>query len=94
MLDQNKDRKRKTAAFDSPPSDPSLLYIFDHARDWIELCEDSGDRMQEFANQGFASKELVAACITELMSAMRWPYYQDVREALQKSVGTVTIETA
>lgn len=93
MLDQNKDRKRKTIAFDKPPLDPSLLFIFDDSRDWLELCKDSGIRMQEFADQGFATAELVAACITELTGANKWPYYQDVREALTQSVGTVTIET-
>ena len=92
LLDQNKDRTRKTAAFDAPPQDPSILYIFDHARDWIEVCEDSGIFMQQFATQGYADQQLVKACIDELGMALKWPYYLDLLEALEQSVGTVTVE--
>ena len=93
LLDENKDRSRRPASFDTAPSDPSILYIFDHAIDWLELCSDSGPYMQEFAEQGFADPELLANCISELSSALRWPYYQDVREALMLAVGTVTVES-
>jgi len=92
LLDENTNRSRQTASFDAPPSDPSILYIFDHAKDWIELCSDSGPQMQKFAEQGFADPALVTKCVDELNNAIKWPYYQDVREALKMSVGLVTLE--
>jgi hypothetical protein len=93
LIDSNKDRARQTASFEKPPSDPSLLYLFDHAKDWLELCSDSGPHMQQFAEQGYADQQLISLCVTELQGVTRWPYYQDVRAALTLSVGTVTLES-
>jgi hypothetical protein len=92
LLDENTNGSRKPASFEAAPSDPSILYIFDHAKDWLELCADSGPQMQQFAEQGFADQGLVAKCVDELNNAIKWPYYQDVRSALKASVGTVTLE--
>jgi len=92
LLDENKNRSRRPAPFEAAPSDPAILYIFDHAKDWLELCDDSGPKMQQFAEQGFADQELVTKCVDELNNAIKWPYYQDVRNALKDSVGTVTLE--
>ncbi len=96
LTDENTDPKRVPKNLeDLAPIEPELLYIMD-GRDWLEVCDAYGPAMKKFCEQGFADQELVKECIKEMSGKTsgkkKWPYFEDIKDALGMSVGTVSVE--